>query len=255
MAGTSAFPADLVDALRHSQRIVVLTGAGASAESGIPTFRDALTGLWERFDASELATAEAFRRDPELVWGWYLWRLAKIRRAQPNPGHLAIAALADIRPTLTLITQNVDDLHERAGSRRVSHLHGRLDAFRCFDCARPLATPIPETDEPEGGRRQAPPRCAHCGGAIRPGVVWFGESLPVDALDAAFSAVTDCDLLISIGTSGVVMPAAQLVPLARQAGARVLEINPLGSGQAVDWQLAAPSGEALPALLKAAFGI
>lgn len=255
MAEPAALPADLIDALRHSPRIVVLTGAGASAESGIPTFRDALTGLWERFDASELATAEAFRRDPELVWGWYLWRLAKIRRAQPNPGHLAIAALAGIRPTLTLITQNVDDLHERAGSRRVSHLHGRLDAFRCFDCARPFAAPIPEADEPEGGRRQAPPRCAHCGGAIRPGVVWFGESLPVDALDAAYSAVADCDLLISIGTSGVVMPAAQLVPLARQAGARVLEINPLGSGQTVDWQLAAPSGEALPALLKAAFGI
>lgn len=255
MTKAAPFPADLVDAVRHSQRIVVLTGAGASAESGIPTFRDALTGLWERFDASELATAEAFQRDPELVWGWYLWRLAKIRHAQPNPGHLAIAALAGIRPTLTLITQNVDDLHERAGNRSVIHLHGRLDAFRCFSCASPLATPIPDEDEPEGGRRLAPPRCAHCGGAIRPGVVWFGENLPAEALEAAISAVAACDLLISIGTSGIVMPAAQLPLLAREAGARVLEINPVSTGLRADWHLATPAGQALPALLKAAFGI
>jgi NAD-dependent deacetylase len=168
-------PASLILALRGARHVAVLTGAGVSAESGIPTFRDALTGLWERFDAEQLATPAAFRRDPDLVWGWYEWRRMKVLRAQPNPAHIAIAVMQCRVPRLTLITQNVDDLHERSGSTDVIHLHGSLHALRCFTCARPhrLVEGVPE--EPEGGRRLPPLRCAHCGEAIRPGVVWFGE--------------------------------------------------------------------------------
>jgi len=150
---------ELPAALAAATRVVVFTGAGVSAESGIPTFRDALSGLWERFDPAALATAEAFRRDPALVWGWYEWRRMQVAKAQPNPAHQAIAELARHLPQLTLITQNVDDLHERAGSREVIHLHGSLHRPRCFDCAREPAEPLPVPDEPEGGRRLEPPRC------------------------------------------------------------------------------------------------
>lgn len=169
---------DLPELLRSAQHIVVFTGAGVSAESGISTFRDDLTGLWSRFDAAELATPDAFRRDPDLVWGWYEWRRMNVLRASPNAGHVAIAAMEHHVPKLTLITQNVDDLHERAGSGSVIHLHGSLFAPRCFACARPARFPDEFPDEPEGGRRVAPPKCSHCGGRIRPGVVWFGETLP-----------------------------------------------------------------------------
>lgn len=205
--------------------VTILSGAGISAESGIPTFRDALTGLWERFDASDLATANAFRSDRDLVWGWYEWRRMLVMRAKPNPGHLAIARLTELVPKLTLITQNVDDLHERAGSRDVIHLHGSLFAPRCFACARPHAF-THEPDEPEGGRRLKPPRCLHCGGYVRPGVVWFGEALPQDAIAAAMRAVEDCDLMLVVGTSGIVHPAAALPALAKKRGVKVVQINP-----------------------------
>jgi len=218
-------PSSLLRALRSARHVVVFTGAGVSAESGIPTFRDALTGLWERFDPGELATADAFRRDPALVWGWYEWRRMKVLQARPNPAHMAIAELAGHVPQLTLITQNVDDLHERAGSREVIHLHGSLHRPRCFACAREPAEPLPAPDEPEAGRRLEPPRCRHCGGRLRPGVVWFGESLPGDALRAAFAAARACDLLLSVGTSGVVYPAAEVPHLARAAGATLVQVN------------------------------
>ncbi len=247
--------AALLDALRKAHHVVVFTGAGVSAESGIPTFRDRLTGLWERFDAASLATAEAFRADPALVWGWYEWRRSVVRRAQPNPAHLAIAALAGKVPRLTLITQNVDDLHERAGSRDVTHLHGQLERPRCFKCQREPEAPLPPADEPEAGRRLAPPTCAHCGGPLRPGVVWFGESLPMNAISHAFQAAEDCDLLISVGTSGVVYPAAEVPQVAWRAGATVLHINPAPGplhGER-DFALASAAGVALPALLNAAF--
>ncbi len=249
-------PASLVSALRSARHVVVFTGAGVSAESGIPTFRDALTGLWERFDPGELATPEAFRRDPALVWGWYEWRRMRVLQAQPNPAHLAIAELARHVPQLTLITQNVDDLHERAGSQDVIHLHGSLHRPRCFACAREPAEPLPAADEPEGGRRLEPPQCSHCGGRLRPGVVWFGESLPVAALHAAFKAAGECDLLLSVGTSGVVYPAAEVPHRARDAGATVVHINPQGeaTGSIREHLLALPASKALPVLLHEAFG-
>ena len=241
--------------LAKARHLVVFTGAGISAESGIPTFRDRLTGLWERYEASELASAEGFRRDPALVWGWYEWRRTLVHRAQPNAGHLAIARLATLVPKLTLITQNVDDLHERAGSREALHLHGRLDALRCFACTRP-ALEIPEPDEPNEGRRVEPPRCTRCNGKLRPGVVWFGEQLPGDVLRAAFTAAEECDLLLSIGISGVVEPAARIPRLALAAGATVLHLNtqPVAVQGEREFALAGPAGELLPALLRQAFG-
>ena len=243
-------PDALSTALRNARHLVVFTGAGVSAESGIPTFRDALSGLWERFDPAELATPSAFRRDPALVWGWYEWRRMKVLQAQPNPAHRAIAALAERVPKLTLITQNVDDLHERAGSRDVIHLHGSLHAPRCFACGRPHAiSEVPE--EPAEGRRLEPPRCQRCNGKVRPGVVWFGEALPEAALRAAFKAAGECDVLLSIGTSGVVQPAASIPQLALQAGATVAHINPQPSGQggAREFSLAGAAGVVLPELL------
>ena len=170
----------LLIALRAATHVVVFTGAGVSAESGIPTFRDKQTGLWERFDASELATSHAFERDPALVWGWYEWRRAKVTNAQPNPAHLAIASMATLVPELTLITQNVDDLHERAGSREVLHLHGAIGRRYCEKCHEPFMLPSSIGATPSGEARIEPPRCKSCGGRVRPGVVWFGESLPHD---------------------------------------------------------------------------
>ena len=205
----------VADLLRQAEHVVVLTGAGISAESGIPTFRDSLTGLWERFDAEDLATPQAYRRDKELVWGWYEWRRMKVLLSKPNPGHFAIAQLAEAVPELTLITQNVDDLHERAGSLDVLHVHGSLHSPRCFGCNRPYTFPEEIPDEPEGGRRIKPPVCTHCGGSVRPGVVWFGEGLPGDIWRAAEHAVRSCDLLLSIGTSGLVYPAAGLPKVAQ----------------------------------------
>ena len=160
--------------LKTGQRVVAVTGAGVSAESGIPTFRDALTGLWARFDAEQLATPAAFRHDKALVWGWYEWRRMRVLQCQPNRGHRALARLAEIVPEFTLITQNVDDLHERAGSSSVVHLHGSLHTPRCTVCSKPHRLPPDIPNEPEGGRRIEPPACLHCGHDIRPGVVWFG---------------------------------------------------------------------------------
>ena len=250
-----AFDQGLLAQLRGARHVVVFTGAGVSAESGIATFRDALSGLWSRFDPMQLATPEAFEDDPELVWGWYESRRMQVLGSSPNPGHMAIAELAKRLPQLTLVTQNVDDLHERAGSRDVLHLHGSLHQPRCSRCAAPFQVPLAPSVEPAEGRRLAPPRCQHCGGDVRPGVVWFGESLPVNALEAAFAAAADCDLLLSVGTSGVVYPAAQLPHIALQAGAGVVHVNPqpeaLGGGR--EWLLAGPAGELLPALLTAAW--
>ncbi|GAB7531691.1 NAD-dependent deacylase [Pseudomonas sp. 3A(2025)] len=237
--------------LREAGHVLVFTGAGVSAESGIPTFRDALTGLWERFDPAALATAEAFRRDPALVWGWYEWRRAKVLAAQPNAAHRAIAELASQVPKLTVVTQNVDDLHERAGSQNVLHLHGSLHTPRCFSCARPHALSQEPIDQAEGGQRIEPPLCLHCNDLIRPGVVWFGESLPEQAWSTAMAAAEGCDLLLSIGTSGLVQPAAQIPRLALRNGARVLHINlqpDAVSGQR-EFVLAGKAAQVLPSLL------
>ncbi|OQW85923.1 MAG: NAD-dependent deacylase [Rhodoferax ferrireducens] len=242
-------------ALQHASHVVVFTGAGVSSESGIPTFRDALTGLWERFDAASLATPAAYRKDKDLVWGWYEWRRMQVLRALPNPAHIAIAALAQFVPKLTVVTQNVDDLHERAGSTNVVHLHGSLHTPRCFACGRPhhLDQEIPR--EPEGGRRLRPPNCDHCGGSIRPGVVWFGESLPTQELNSAFTAAKQCDVMLVVGTSGLVQPAAGLPARAKNAGASLIQINPVKTdldGECT-WTLYGQAGTLLPKLLNMAF--
>jgi NAD-dependent deacetylase len=220
--------------INAAERIVFFTGAGMSAESGIPTFRDALTGLWERFDAATLASPQGYRADPALVWGWYEWRRMKVMQATPNAGHVAIANFAHRHPDkqIAVITQNVDDLHERAGSRTVTHLHGSILAPRCFACARPanaaLIATIPQ--EPEGGRRVEPPRCEHCNGRLRPGVVWFGEALPEVAFKHATHIAKEAEVFIAIGTSGIVEPAASLVRMAKDAGAFVIVVDPNETG-------------------------
>lgn len=235
--------------MRH---IVVFTGAGVSAESGIPTFRDALTGLWERFDAEELATPEAFRRNPALVWGWYEWRRMRVMRARPNAAHRAIAELEKVVGRFTLVTQNVDDLHDRAGSRAPLRLHGSLFAPRCSACDEPARLPPGIPAEPDGGRELPPPYCARCGGLVRPGVVWFGEALAEVALERAFEAAASCDVLLSVGTSSLVHPAAQVPLAAKRAGARVIQVNPNPTAldEIADLNLRSPAATALPTLVE-----
>ncbi len=249
-------PPALMETLRGAQRIVVFTGAGVSAESGIATFRDALTGLWSRFDAQALATPDAFRAHPDIVWGWYEWRRGQALRAEPNAAHRAIAALAHHVPELIVVTQNVDDLHERAGSPRVAHLHGSLHAPRCSACAAPYTLSGDAPDEPDEGRRIAPPACSVCGAPVRPGVVWFGESLPADAWSDALRAAEQCDLLLSIGTSALVYPAAELPQRALAAGASVIQINPTVTplDRQAHCNLHGAAADVMPRLLAAAFG-
>jgi NAD-dependent deacetylase len=250
------FEVQLIEALRRAQHVMVLTGAGVSAESGVPTFRDRLTGLWEQYDAAELATPDAFRRDPSLVWGWYEWRRALVQRAQPNAAHRAIARMAAQVPRLTLVTQNVDDLHERAGSSGVVHLHGQLARPHCERCQEPFACPEPDPRLPEGGRRIEPPRCAACGGRVRPGVVWFGEPLPQGPWQAAVEAAKQCELFFCIGTSAVVQPAASLIDLARRSGATTVQVNPnpTDADRTVTFALRGKAGEIMPELVERAFG-
>lgn len=241
--------------LRNARHVLVLTGAGISAESGIPTFRDALTGLWARYDAESLATAQAFQRDPALVWGWYEWRRGAVLRTRPNGGHVALAKIEQRVPAFTLVTQNVDDLHERAGSAAPIHLHGSLSQPRCFVCAAPFALPPGAPDEPEGGRHLTPPACLACGGPVRPGVVWFGEGLPMHAWEAAKAAAQRCDVMLVIGTSGLVYPAASLPALAAANGAAMIQINldpaPLNTRGVMS--LTGPAGLVVPALVAAAW--
>lgn len=230
--------------IQAARTVAVLTGAGVSAESGVPTFRGA-GGLWRQYKPEELATPAAFARDPRLVWEWYDWRRQMIARAQPNPGHRALVRLEHAKQRFTLITQNVDGLHERAGSRRVVKLHGDIWLLRCIACARSVRderAPLPEL----------PPRC-ECGGLMRPGVVWFGEPLPPGAWDAAEQAARSAEVFLVVGTSAVVYPAAGLVPLAKASGARLIEVNleetPFSAG--LDCCLRGPAGEILPGLIPA----
>lgn len=235
-------------------RIAVLTGAGMSAESGVPTFRDALTGLWARFDPERLATEAAFHADPALVWGWYRWRAAQVLRVEPHAGHRAIAQLAARGIAADVVTQNVDDLHERAGSTDVVHVHGHLLRSRCIACgATHVPDPIAAEPRPTGdGAREMPPRCDACGGLFRPAVVWFGEALPEAAWTRALEAVERCDRVVVVGTSGLVQPAASLPALARELGKPVLEINPQRSGitSFVDEHWAMPASSGLQRLLE-----
>lgn len=216
--------------LEQAKSICVLTGAGMSAESGIPTFRDALTGLWARFDPAQLASEGGFRANPQLVWDWYAERREGVRAAQPNAGHVALAEFQRRHPgRLSIVTQNVDDLHQRAGSAGVIRLHGDILEDRWLgDCRRHCARAESVCD-PAWAESGSPPRCGECGNLVRPGVVWFGEMLPVAALEAADQAARGCDLMLVVGTSGAVYPAAGLAHTARRAGARLVVLNPHAS--------------------------
>jgi NAD-dependent deacetylase len=251
-----AIPDSLIESLRSSRHLMVLTGAGVSAESGLATFRTPQTGLWERFRPEELATPAAFQRNPALVWGWYEWRRMQVLRASPNPAHTAIAQLQALVPRMTLVTQNVDDLHERAGSDPVIRLHGSLLHPFCERCREPhaLARQIPE--EPENGRSVEPPACQCCGARVRPGVVWFGEQLPRREWDAAARAAAACDVFLCVGTSSVVQPAASLIDIALDAGAVTAQVNPNPTGleSRLSYELRGPAGILLPLLVERARG-
>jgi len=227
--------------------LCVMTGAGMSAESGIATFRDALTGLWSRFDPAELASEEGFRAQPQRVWDWYAERREGMRRAEPNTGHRALAGFARRWPgTLVLVTQNVDDLHQRAGNADAIRLHGDILADRWLQpCPRRRGC---STGSAAAGR---PPRCKECGNLLRPGVVWFGEELPAAALEAARGAAHACSVMLVVGTSGAVWPAAGLVGQARQRGAQVLIVNPAPSeiDDQAHFVLRGTAAQSLPALL------
>lgn len=242
------FAAELVHLLRIRQRVVALTGAGVSQESGLRTFRDAQTGLWAQHRPEDLASLEAFRRDPKLVWDWYAWRREALKGVRPNPGHYALVEMARQLGHFTLITQNVDGLHRMAGSQHVIELHGNIQRVRCAEC-RTFAE-----DWNENGDEV--PRCAVCGGLLRPDVVWFGESLPRAELEAAVAAARTCEVFFSIGTSGVVQPAASLGFAAHNRGAAVVEINaePTPLTPKADFVLHGKSGVILPALAEAAWG-
>ena len=243
----TAIPPPLAAALRRAGHVAVLTGAGVSAESGVPTFRQAQTGLWARYDPQELATPEAFRRQPQLVWDWYAWRRELVAGVAPNPGHYALAALERRVGRLTLITQNVDSLHQRAGSQAVIELHGNLSRTKCSREGRVVVE--------WAATANRPPRCPTCGAPLRPDVVWFGEALPAEALDAAIAAAETADVFLTVGTSGLVQPAASLPLVALDHGAVVVEINPEDTPLTpwMSYSLRGPSGVLLPALLAAAW--
>lgn len=251
------FSHDFLLALSRARHVVVFTGAGMSAESGIATFLDALTGLWERFQPERLASFEGYQADKALVWGWYEWRRMQALQATPHAGHFAISELANHLERLTLITQNVDDLHERAGSNQVIHLHGSLHHPRCSVCHTPYQHSGEIQIEPEDGRKIEPPVCGVCNGSIRPGVVWFGETLPEDAWEAAQLAVTNCDALFSIGTSAVVRPASLLPEMAALHGAKVIQINPGATSldARAHYNYQGKAGEVLPALVNSLAGL
>lgn len=225
--------------LRKASRIAVLTGAGISAESGIPTFRGA-GGLWKNFRPEDLATPEAFDRDPATVWEWYRWRRDLVAKAEPNAGHRALVRLEERTAQFALITQNVDGLHDRAGSRRILKVHGDIWVNRCRTCGRETATLPPDPL----------PRC-QCGGLLRPGVVWFGESLPPGVWQEAEKAASEAEVLLVVGTSAQVYPAAGLVPYAQRNGAAVIEVNLEATpfSDAVDVALRGLAGEILPEIV------
>lgn len=244
-AAAADIPAGLLESLRQAGRLVFLTGSGVSAESGVPTFRDALTGHWSRFRPEQLATPEAFAADPQRVWDWYRERRLGVAAVQPNGAHYAIAQFQALLPGVTLVTQNVDGLHQRAGATGVVEFHGNLYSDRCRACGTTAASTDPG--------RPTPPPCPRCRGPMGPGVVWFGETIPEDALLAAWRAAERADCFFSIGTSGLVFPAAHLAELARANGAILVEVNtdqtPLTAR--ADFVLRGPAGRVLPTLLEA----
>jgi NAD-dependent deacetylase len=241
-------PEGLLEALRRSVRVVALTGAGVSQESGLRTFRDAQTGLWSQYKPEDLANPAAFQRNPKLVWDWYSMRRGLMAEVRPNPAHYALVEMARRVPEFTLVTQNVDDLHRKAGSPEVIELHGNLGRVKCSE----EGTWIEAWEENEDV-----PRCPRCGAYLRPDVVWFGEQLPLEALERAVQATRRCDVFLSIGTSGVVQPAASLAYAARNRGATLVEVNPEPtplSGKA-DFVMRGRAGEILPELVERTWGV
>ena len=239
-------PGDLETILFNAQSLCVLTGAGVSAESGVPTFRGP-EGLWRQYRAEDLATPEAFARDPMLVWEWYAWRRGIMRRARPNPAHYALAELegrfaSGPGAEFTLVTQNTDGLHERAGSSNVVRLHGSVWELRCTGCGEERWDESVPLDP-------FPPRCA-CDSLMRPGVVWFGEPLPEQAWSRAAEAAASADVFLVIGTSALVWPAASLPLQAKRKGARLVEINPVLTplSESADLVLTGKAGEILGGL-------
>ena len=230
--------------LRAARRVLVLTGAGISAESGVPTFRGP-EGLWRQFRPEELATADAFARDARLVWEWYDWRRQKIAEVVPNAAHHAIARLESRVPEMLLATQNVDGLHAQAGSRKMAELHGSLWTLRCMECGV-------EREDRRAPLETLPPLC-DCGGLLRPGVVWFGEALRQDVLSRAFAAAREAEVVLVVGTSSVVHPAAALPEMARAHGAYVVEVNPEQTPltRTAHVSLRATAVQAVPALVGA----
>jgi len=230
-------PEELIETFRKATRLAVLTGAGVSAESGVPTFRGP-EGLWRKYRPEELATPEAFNRDPKLVWEWYDWRRSLIAPLKPNTGHKFIAVLEKIYPHFLLITQNIDGLHQKAGSKKLVELHGNIWKMRCTregTVKEDYHVPLP----------RIPPVCEGCGALLRPHVVWFGESLPLDALEEAIHAAESCDLFLVVGTSGVVYPAAALPQQAASSSAVVVEINTVETPLTplAKWSLRGPGAE------------
>lgn len=236
-------PNELIEKLARANYVVVLTGAGVSAESGISTFRDP-DGLWVKFNPVELASIEGFLSNPQRVWDWYQYRREVLQKAKPNAGHYAIVEMERMFPQFKLITQNVDRLHQSAGSTNVIELHGNIIENHCFDCKKLY---YGEVSFPNG----VIPRCPECGGLIRPSVVWFGEMLPVDALRDAELAAEECDVFFSIGTSAEVYPAASLPYIAKRNGALIIEVNPNFTQltKLVDFHIQETSAKALPVIV------
>jgi len=241
-------PHDLTVLLRGAEHIAALTGAGISAESGLRTFRDTQTGLWAQYRPEDLATPKAFARNPKLVWDWYAWRREAVSEARPNAGHYALTEIGRRVPRFTLITQNVDGLHQRAGNRDLIELHGNITRVRCSASCGAVTSWEERPDEA--------PRCVRCGAFLRPDVVWFGEALPRAALDAALEAARTCRVFLSIGTSGMVQLAASLAYAAKNRGAALVEINlePTPLTPKVDFFLQGKSGDVSPALVRATWG-
>lgn len=237
------FNEQLISIIRSAKKIVVLTGAGISAESDVPTFRDAQTGLWASFKPEELATPEAFLRNPKMVWEWYAYRREMVDKVKPNPGHYALVELEKMVPEFLLVTQNIDNLHQQAGSRNIIELHGNIKRVKCFKEGT-IVTQWKDSDE-------VPPRCPDCGDYLRPDVVWFGEMLPFGAMENATRAARSCDVFFSVGTSSVVYPAAYLPYDALRRSATVIEVNPEETPltEHAHYHLRGKAGEVLPELI------
>lgn len=248
-------PVDLVRELRAARNVEVFTGAGMSKDSGLDTFRDAQTGIWSHVDPQAMASLGAWAEDPEPMLAWYLWRGTLCRRAEPNPGHKAIASWSGRDGVeLHITTQNIDDLHERAFGKHskpdIAHLHGSLFAYRCSICHKPARTPELPDEQIE---RAVPPNCSLCGNPVRPGVVWFGEPLPEKEWDQAERAMEEADLVVIVGTSGVVWPAAGLPNIAAERGVPIVEVSPARSDltDLSTWSLRTTAAFGVPALVKA----